>query len=134
MRVEWKLFAGAGAFLVVTTVSYWFVTYEDAGTTMLGLGVLSVLMVAGWLLVQSRKVGLRAEDRPDATQADGAGELGDFPSLSIWPFVIGAGAVVIANGLVFGVWLGVAGGLLLLVGLVGYAVESASASSSASAS
>ena len=129
MKVEWKLFAGAGAFLVVTSSVYWFVSYEDAGTTLLALGVLSVLMVAGWLLVQSRKVGLRPEDRGDATQADGAGDLGYFPSLSVWPFVVAVGAVLIANGLVFGVWLGLAGGLLLFVGLVGYAVEAGSSSS-----
>lgn len=134
MKIEWKLFAGAGAFLVTTTTAYWFVTYEDAGTTMLGLGVLAVLMIAGWLLVQSRKVGVRPEDRADATPADGAGDLGYFPALSVWPFVIGAGAVLVANGLVFGVWLGLAGGLLLLVGLVGYAVEAASSSSSSTSS
>jgi hypothetical protein len=89
-------------------------------------------MIAGWLLVQSRKVGLRAEDRPDASPADGAGDLGFFPSLSVWPVVIGAGAVVIANGLVFGVWLGLAGGLLLTIGLVGYAVEASSGPSTTS--
>lgn len=129
MKTEWKLFAGAGAFLVVTASAYWFVTYEDAGTTLLALGVLAVLMVAGWLLVQSRKAGARPEDRADATPADGAGDLGYFPSLSVWPFVIAAGGVVTANGLVFGVWLGLAGGLVLLVGLVGYAVEAGSSSS-----
>lgn len=132
MRVEWKLFAGAGAFLVATSTVYWFVSYEDAGTTMLALGVLSVFMVAGWLLVQSRRVGLRAEDRPDANPADGAGDLGYFPLLSVWPFVIAAGAVVAANGLVFGVWLGLAGGLLLGIGLVGYAFEASSGSSATS--
>src|SRR4029079_8185106 len=74
MRVEWKLFAGAGAFLVVTSTAYWFASYEDAGTTMLALGVLAVLMVAGWLFVQARKVGLRPEDRADARPEDGAGD------------------------------------------------------------
>jgi len=132
VRVEWRLFAGAGAFFVVTGTTYWFVSYENAGTTLLALGVLSVLMVAGWLLVQSRKIGLRPEDRGDARPEDGAGDLGYFPSLSVWPFVVAAGAVVSANGLVFGVWLGLAGGMLLLIGLVGYAVEAGSSSSSSS--
>ena len=128
MKVEWRLFAGAGAFFTATGTAYWFASYEDAGTTMLLLGVVAVLFVAAWLLLQSRKVGMRPEDRADATPADGAGDLGYFPSLSIWPFVIAAGAVVIANGLVFGVWLGLTGGVLLLVGLVGYAWEASSVS------
>lgn len=128
MKVEWRLFVGAGAFLLATSTAYWFASYEDAGTTMLGLGVVAVLMIGGWLLVQSRKVGMRPEDRGDARPEDGAGDLGYFPSLSIWPLVIAAGAVVVANGLVFGVWLGLAGGVLLLVGLIGYAVEASSAS------
>lgn len=127
MKTEWRLFAGAAAFLVLTSTIYWFVSYEDAGTTMLGLGVLAVLLIAGWLLFQSRKLGgPRPEDRPDANPSDGAGELGYFPAASVWPFVIGAGGVVAANGLVFGIWLGLFGGVLLLIGLIGLAVEASS--------
>jgi hypothetical protein len=123
VKVEWRLFAGAGAFFSLTGTLYWFVSYEDAGTTMLALAVAAVFMVAGWLLFQSRKVGTRPEDRLDAEPGDGAGELGYFPSSSIWPFVLGCGAVVVANGFVFGVWLALFGGLLLLVGVIGYAFE-----------
>lgn len=124
MKVEWRLFAGAGAFYVLTSSIYWFVSYEDAGTTMLVMGMLALLMVAGWLLFQSRRLGgPRPEDRPDADQSDGAGDLGYFPSSSVWPLVLGAGAVVVANGLVFGVWLGLAGGILVVIGIVGYASE-----------
>jgi len=128
MRTEWKLFAAVAGFLAVTSAAYWFVSYEDAGTTMLAMALAAMALVAGWFGAQSRKVGLRPEDRADARPEDGAGDLGYFPSLSIWPFVIGAGAVVIANGLAFGVWLGLAGGAIVLVGLVGYAVEASSAS------
>ena len=41
-------------------------------------------VLAGWLLVQSRKVGLRPEDRGDATQADGAGDLGLVFAALLW--------------------------------------------------
>lgn len=126
MKAEYRLFAGAGAFLAVTATAYWFVTYEDAGTTMLAMGVAAVLLVAGWLLVQSRRTAPRPEDRPDASPGDGAGDVGYFPASSIWPLVIAAGAVIIGNGLVFGVWLGLTGGLLLLVGLLGFAKEASS--------
>ncbi len=127
MKVEWVLFAGAGAFLILTSTIYWFVSYEDAGTTLLGMGVAAVLMVAAWLAFQSRRLrGPRPEDRPDADPSDGAGDLGYFPSSSIWPLVCGAGAVVVANGLVFGVWLMVTGAVLVVIGIVGYASEASS--------
>ncbi len=127
MKLEWLLFAGAGAFLILTSTLYWFVSYEDAGTTLLGMGVAAVLMVAGWLAFQARRLGgPRPEDRPDADPSDGAGDLGYFPSSSIWPLVLGAGAVVIANGFVFGVWLVLAGAVLVVIGIVGYASEASS--------
>ena len=124
MKVEWRLFAGAGGFFLLTSSIYWFVTYEDAGTTMLGMGVAAVLLVAAWLLFQSRRLGgPRPEDRTDAEPSDGAGDLGYFPASSIWPLVLAAGAVVVANAFVFGVWLGLAGALLVVIGIVGYASE-----------
>ena len=126
MNTEWKLFAGAGAFFALTGSIYWFVSYEPAGTIMLALAVLGVLMVAGWLFLWSRRVGSRPEDRSDASPADGSGEIGYFPSSSIWPFVIACGAVVMAVAFVFGVWLGLTGALIALVGIVGYAFEASS--------
>jgi hypothetical protein len=124
VKVEWRLFAGAGVFFALTGSVYWFVTYENAGTTMLLMGVLAVAMVAAWLYVQGRRLGgPRPEDRPDALPGDGAGEVGYFPVASVWPFVLGWGGVVVANSLVFGVWLGVTGGLIIAIGIIGYAAE-----------
>ena len=112
------------AFLALTGSIYWFVSYETAGTVMLLAGLAAVGMVGVWLFVQSRKLGgPRPEDRADASPGDGAGELGTFPSSSVWPFVLGWGAVVAANALVFGVWLGVTGLIIITVGVIGYAVE-----------
>ena len=126
MKTEWKLFAGAAGFFSLTGGVYWFVTYEHAGTTMLALAVAGLLMVAGWLFLWSRRVGSRPEDRPDASPDDGVEDIGYFPESSIWPFVIGCGAVVMAVALVFGVWLGLTGALIVLVGIVGYAFEASS--------
>ena len=123
MKVEWRLFAGAAGFLTLTSTIYWFVSYEQAGTAMLGLAMAAVLMVAGWLWLWSRRVGRRPEDDPDADPGDGSGDVGYFPSSSIWPFLIGCGAVVLANGFVFGVFLGLTGALIVAVGVIGYAVE-----------
>lgn len=123
MRIEWRLFAGAGGFLALTMSTYWFVSSEAAGTVLLGLAMAAVLMVAGWLLFQSRRVGLRPEDRGDASPGDGAARLGYFPSSSIWPFVIACGAVVTAVALAFGVWLALTGAVIVAVGIAGFAVE-----------
>lgn len=123
MKVEWRLFAGAGAFFAVTASLYWFVSYEQAGTAMLALSVPAFLMLGGYLLVQSRRHGLRPEDREDATLADGEEEIGYFPSSSIWPLVLGLGAVALANSLVFGLGLAAVGLGLIVTAAVGYAAE-----------
>ncbi|HEX3623156.1 MAG TPA: cytochrome c oxidase subunit 4 [Acidimicrobiales bacterium] len=123
MKVEWRLFAGAAAFFTVTASAYWFVSYEDAGTTMLGVSVPAFAFVAAWLWFQHRRIEPRPEDRGDAEPSDGAGEVGYFPSSSAWPIVLAAGAVVVANGLVFGPPIAVVGLLLMLAGVFGYARE-----------
>ncbi len=123
MKVEWRLFAGAGAFFAVTASLYWFVSYEQAGTAMLALSVPAFLMLGGFLLVQSRRHGPRPEDRGDASRADGEEEIGYFPSSSIWPLVLGLGAVALANSLVFGLGLAALGLGLIVTAAVGYAAE-----------
>lgn len=122
MKVEWRLFLGAAAFFSVTATAYWFVTYERAGTAMLAASVPAFAMVALWLAFQARKHGPRPEDDGEApiTAAD---DLGYFPSSSTWPFVLSAGAVVLANGLVFGPPIAVIGVLLMVAGVFGYARE-----------
>jgi len=122
VKVEWRLFAGAAVFFAVTATAYWFVTYEQAGTAMLAASVPAFALVGLWLLVQSRRHGSRPED-VDATPADGAEDLGYFPSSSAWPFVLSAGVVLLANGLVFGPPIAVIGLLLMVAGVFGFARE-----------
>ena len=123
MKVEWRLFAGAAGFFTATALGYWFITYEDAGTTMLAASVPAFAFVAAWLWFQSRGKGPRPEDDGQAKPSDAAGDVGYFPSSSAWPFVLAAGAVVVANGLVFGPPIAVVGALLMAAGVVGYARE-----------
>ena len=124
MNVEWLLFMGAAVFFAVTASAYWFITYEHAGTAMLGASVPAFAFVGLWLLFQTRGKGPRAEDDGDATPADAADDLGYFPSSSAWPFVLSAGVVVLANGLVFGPPIAVVGLILMVAGVFGYARES----------
>ena len=123
MKVEWRLFAGAAAFYTLTAAGYWFVSYEDAGTTMLAASVPAFAFIGIWLWFQNRHHGPRPEDRPDASPSDGAGDVGYYPSSSAWPFVLGAGAVIVANGMVFGPPVAALGVLVMVAGIVGYARE-----------
>ena len=123
MKVEWRLFAGAAAFYTLTAAGYWFVSYEDAGTTMLAASVPAFAFIGIWLWFQNRHHGPRPEDRPDAIPSDGTGDVGYYPSSSAWPFVLGAGAVIVANGMVFGPPVAALGVLVMVAGIVGYARE-----------
>jgi hypothetical protein len=124
VKVEWRLFLGAAFFFTVTASVYWFVSYEHAGTAMLAASVPAFAFIGLWLAFQGRRHGSRPEDRGDSSPADAAEDLGYFPSSSAWPFVLSAGAVVVANGFVFGPPIAVVGGLLMLAGIFGYARES----------
>jgi hypothetical protein len=123
VKVEWRLFAGAAFFFTVTTAIYWFVSYEDAGTTMLGASVPAFAMIGLWLWFQHRNRDSRPEDSGEASPADAAEDLGYFPASSAWPVVLSAGAVVLANGLVFGPPIAVIGVLLMVAGVFGYVRE-----------
>jgi hypothetical protein len=123
VKDEWRMFAGGAVIVGATAALYWFITYEHAGTVLLALCGGALALVAGWLFLQARRLhGPRPEDG-DAEPGDGAGDIGYFPSSSIWPFVAGCGVVVLSVGLVFGVWLSLFGGMLLAVATLGYAVE-----------
>jgi len=124
VKVEWRLFVGAAAFFAVTASAYWFITYEDAGTTMLAASVPAFAFIGLWLWFQNRHHGPRPEDDGEARIAEGAEDLGYFPSSSAWPFVLSAGVVVLANGMVFGPPIAVIGLLLMVAGIFGYAKES----------
>ncbi len=123
MKVEARLFVGAAAFFAVVATAYWFITYEHAGTAMLGASVPAFAFIGLWLLFQSRRHGPRPEDDEKARPADAADDLGYFPSSSAWPFVLSAGVVVLANGLVFGPPIAVLGVILMVAGVFGYARE-----------
>jgi hypothetical protein len=124
VKVEAYFFLGVTAFFVVIGGIYAFTAYEDAGTTMLIASALLGLLTGGYLLLISRRITPRPEDRSDATIADGAGARTEFPAASIWPFALGFGATALATGFVFGVWVIVLGGTVFALAAVGYVAES----------
>jgi len=123
MKVEWRLFAGTAGFFTITALAYWLITHEDAGTTMLAASAPAFAFIGGYLWFQNRNHGPRPEDRGDASPADATGDVGYYPSSSAWPFVLAAGVVVVANGLVFGPPIAALGVLVMVAGIVGYARE-----------
>ena len=124
MKVEAYFFLGVTAFFVVIGVIYWFTSYEDAGTTMLAACALLGVLAGGYLLLTSRRIAPRPEDRADATMAEGAGARTEFPAASIWPFALAFGATALATGFVFGVWVIVLGGTVFALAAIGYVAES----------
>lgn len=124
MKIEPRLPMASAVFFAVIAVVYWFTSYEPAGTAMLGFAVAAWVFLGAYLLRVRREVGVRPEDRDDGTFAQGAGAIGYFPSSSAWPLGMGVGAVVLVNGLVFGIWLVVAGAALFIFSTVGLVIES----------
>lgn len=123
MRVEWKVIAGLGAVLTPWAVVYWIFSYEPAGTAVLVLTAVAFLFMGVYLAVQARQVGLRPEDRADATLAESSADLGYFPTASVWPITIAVAATVIGYGLVFTGWIALPGVALLVAAIAGLAVE-----------
>ena len=105
MKAERMIFAVITVFFVVVASAYWFITYEVIGTVALLLTLAFFGMITTYLSIQSRKIDPRPEDRKDGEIIEGAGEVGFFPSSSIWPFWAALTVIVMALGPVFGWWL-----------------------------
>lgn len=114
---EQPILAGITAFLAVVTAVYWFTSYDDTGTVMLALSAATAGILAGYTIVAGRRA---ARARGPAGEADGM----YLPHASVWPLAVGAGSVVVANGLALGLWALVPGGVILAAGLLGYARQS----------
>jgi hypothetical protein len=127
MRTEARIFMGIAGFLVLAGAVYWLTSREDAGTTMLLLSAGMAALVGGYLAAQSRTRTdpAEGEDRDqDGTVEPAAGGQAYLPHASVWPFAVGMGLVVMANGLVLGMWALVPGALLTGSSLWGYARQS----------
>jgi hypothetical protein len=128
MKHEYVLALGTASFLAIAAIIYWAWSGEFSGTVMLGFGGCAYAIIFGFLLlVTLRRHHIpRAEDRPDADQEDGAGEISFFPGNSIWPAAMGLGSVFLAIGLAFGTWFWAMGGVILIGAIIGFAVEAES--------
>jgi hypothetical protein len=110
-----RLFLGMAAFLIIGGTIYVIFSDESAGKVLL-------LLAAGLGLI----IGLFLELGVDKTADDGAEpERGLYlPHSSIWPFWLGIGALVIANGFALGLWGLIPGSIIMAGALLGFGRQS----------
>ena len=123
MKTEYKLLVFLGSFFGLMGAVYWFWSKENAGSVMIICGMLLCFLPGSYYWFHSRRMKPRAEDDPNATQAQGAGVIGAFPGTSIWPFTLGMGAFFTVLALVFGIWLLVPGLSLVCWAILGGTAE-----------
>jgi hypothetical protein len=114
------MFCGIGGFIGFIGIVYWFVSYEWAGTVFLGLTATMAIgsgLYLGWPRGDEDGPepagGQRLE--PGHDPHDGVW----FPEASIWPLAIGAGMVLVGNGLLLGRWLLIPSAVFLAWSLAG---------------
>jgi uncharacterized membrane protein YfcA len=116
LRVQWRIFLGIAAFVAVMAAIYWFVAYEDAGTTLLALASGLAFLFGGYLFVQDRKAGPAAAS-PERDEHY-------LPQSSLWPFGIGVGVFLAFNGLILGLPWTVPGVVLVATSVGGFVLQS----------
>lgn len=100
-RLQTRIFGGVAAFIGLIGVIYWFVSYEHAGSTFLILTAAMTLITGAYVGFPRKAIPDTGDHEPGHDPHDGVW----FPEASIWPFAIGAGMVLVANGLLLGIWL-----------------------------
>ena len=116
--------AGTGIFFAVIGIVYWFTSYEDAGFLMLLGSALLGLLPGSYYLWWSYKMKPQFNDDPEGEIAEGAGTVASFPGSSIWPFLLGMGAMFAVLTFVFGLWLAPIAAALIISAAIGVTVES----------
>lgn len=113
LKTQWRIFLGISAFMALIGVVYWFASYEPAGTTMLALSSALAAVCGVYLQIQSEH---ETVDRHD--------EEPYLPHTSVWPFGIGVGALLAANGLIVGLGYAIPGLVVLAIAVVGLVSQS----------
>lgn len=109
MRVEAILWTISGCFYVVAGGAYWFLSGDPAGVTALLVASLFGAVGGSYAWLWQHRVGDRPEDVADAEMSASAGQVGYFPSSSVWPLPIAAGIALVALGPLFGWWVAAPG-------------------------
>lgn len=124
MRISGTFLAAIGFFFGIIALIYWFTAYEDAGFLMLIGSAILGLLPGGYYLWWSRRMRPLEGDVDDADMSDGAGVIDAFPGSSIWPFLLGMGALFATLTFIFGLWLAPIAAALGLSAVIGGVIES----------
>jgi hypothetical protein len=124
VKVSGRFLIFIGFFFGIIGIIYWFTSYEDAGSVMLAGSALLGLLPGGYYLWWSRRMRPLEGDVSDASVADGAGVIDSFPGSSIWPFLLGMGALFASLTFIFGLWLAPIALALGLSAIIGGVIES----------
>jgi hypothetical protein len=124
MKIYAAFLVGIGAFFGIIGTIYWFTSYEDGGFAMLVGSALLGLLPGSYYLWWSYKMKPQADDDERASVEEGAGTIDSFPGSSIWPFVLGMGALFAVLTFVFGLWMAPIAVALILSAAIGGVVES----------
>jgi hypothetical protein len=128
VRTMTKLCLLLGVYGVAIAAVYWFVTYEPAGTVLLGVFGAFALVVGLYSLREGALATSRPEppeDRDDAVPEDAAGRpVGSFHFESAWPLWLSVGAALLGAGLAFGLYLLPVGAVAFGVAVLGLMRES----------
>ena len=136
MPEELRVFVRAALYLALITTIYWFVSYEKAGTILLG----GMFVAAMSFFVTARRLGRATERKQGGLLRRAASfvalddEGGDVaPSLSVeeepvvtaspWPLGAALAALLVGLGLLYGPWLWVPGAAVALVTAYGWATQ-----------
>lgn len=123
MKIEGWLFALGALFYGVVAAIYWWLSRDEIGTTALVMTGALAFLVAFYVLYTAKRVFPRPEDRKDAEIDEADPEYGFYSPHSWWPLPVGFGAMLIALGFVFAVWLVVLGVSVLMFGVIGWLFE-----------
>ncbi|GHF07257.1 MULTISPECIES: aa3-type cytochrome oxidase subunit IV [Streptomyces] len=124
MKTEAFLFSGVAAFFLVTDVAYiWWSGKEPAGGAALTVSFLMASVIAFFCAMNHRRKGRRPEDRPDSEIHERAGVVDFFPPQSGYPPLTALGATLLMLGIVFGLWLFIAGAGITMAGIIGMALQ-----------
>jgi Cytochrome c oxidase subunit IV len=123
MKVEGWLFLGAGVFLAVSDIVYWYLSKDPTGTAALALSVGLCLLTGFYVIFTGRRLPTRPEDDGEAEIAQGTGEIGFFSPHSWWPLWVGLSAAVVAVGFAIGWWLVLIGVVAVMFASIGLVFE-----------